>query len=236
MASPPDAERTTLEGGSLWRWIGVAVAPVLLTFLGIVAFVSTIDPDPVASVPLVVYDLANVLVVGTLFVLLSDRARSAVFRFRRPSLEEIGLAVVLAALLPFLFEPVADLVSRALGFADGGAGVGIESTVGAVVLAASAILVAPLLEEVLFRGLVFGSLLARVGPWSAVAGSSLLFGLVHLPIGGGSSLVSAGLAGLVLAGLRLRYDNLAGPVITHALSNAWGVAAALSLVPDVAPL
>ena len=41
-------------------------------------------------------------------------------------------------------------------------------------------LLAPLAEEVVFRGAVLRSLLAQMKPWTAIAISALLFSIVHM--------------------------------------------------------
>ncbi len=58
------------------------------------------------------------------------------------------------------------------------------------------ILLAPIAEEVLFRGLVFRVLLERLAVWSALVVSALLFALIHLPYWWLSGAASP--AGLVL--------------------------------------
>ena len=103
--------------------------------------------------------------------------------------------------------------------------------VGLAVL--SVVLVAPA-EELLFRGAIQGRLRQRLGPVSAVAGSSLLFGAVHLanyagepvPILAGAALIA--IVGTVLGALYEYTGNLAVPIATHATYNV--ILAALALV------
>jgi uncharacterized protein len=103
-------------------------------------------------------------------------------------------------------------------------------------------------EEVLFRGVVLGALGRHRSTAVAVAGSSLLFGLWHVPpeidaLGssaaaevagsgaGGKALAVAGAvlgttaAGAVLAGLRLSSGSVAAPALTHAALNVAGFSA-----------
>ncbi|TKR25970.1 CPBP family intramembrane glutamic endopeptidase [Natronomonas salsuginis] len=88
----------------------------------------------------------------------------------------------------------------------------------------SVILVAPV-EELLFRGVIQGRLRGRFGPRSAIAGSSLLFGAMHLsnytgsvpPIVAGASLIAV--IGAVFGALYERTGNLAVPILVHAIYN-----------------
>jgi hypothetical protein len=88
----------------------------------------------------------------------------------------------------------------------------------------SVILVAPV-EELLFRGVIQGRLRGRFGPRSAIAGSSLLFGAMHLsnytgsvpPIVAGASLIAV--IGAVFGALYERTGNLAVPILVHAVYN-----------------
>ncbi len=75
---------------------------------------------------------------------------------------------------------------------------------------------APVGEEVLFRGLVFGWLRARWGPWCAAMGSSLLFAAVHFSM---TPLLPLFILSLALAYVYARTGSLWFPVLFHALFN-----------------
>lgn len=75
---------------------------------------------------------------------------------------------------------------------------------------------APVLEEVLFRGILLTGLLRNYRPWVAIGQSALLFGLFHLnPV----QTVSAGLMGLLLGWLYYRTRSLLLTIALHALNN-----------------
>ncbi|MBQ4854147.1 CPBP family intramembrane metalloprotease [Rhodanobacter sp. B2A1Ga4] len=87
--------------------------------------------------------------------------------------------------------------------------------------------VGPLVEELLFRGVLLSALMKRVHVGWAVAGSSLLFALVHLP---GLqyqwyALPNLILLALLLAGLRLRSGSIWPAVLAHGVNNLLAVAA-----------
>jgi membrane protease YdiL (CAAX protease family) len=76
-------------------------------------------------------------------------------------------------------------------------------------------LLAGLGEELLFRGLIQEALALRVGPWAALAGGALLFGLMHAMTAAYFVLATA--AGAYLGWAYLVSGNLLVPVIAHAL-------------------
>ncbi len=75
---------------------------------------------------------------------------------------------------------------------------------------------APLGEELLFRGALFSSLEARRGPRMAIVGSALAFALFHLHP---AQLPLALVAGLALGWLRGRYGALLPCIAAHVVHN-----------------
>lgn len=94
-----------------------------------------------------------------------------------------------------------------------------------VPLALLVVVVAPFVEELLFRGVLLSALLRRLHVGWAVAISSLLFALIHLP---GLNFQWYGLAelfllALVLAALRLGSRSIWPAVLAHALHNGLAI-------------
>ena len=83
-------------------------------------------------------------------------------------------------------------------------------------LLVSAVMLAPVFEEVIFRGYTAGILRRLYGGLAAWFASSLIFGLVHLIP---SVVLSATFSGLVLGYYYLRYRSLMMVVILHAMNN-----------------
>lgn len=101
--------------------------------------------------------------------------------------------------------------------AAGMTGPSVASPWGAATLPLS--LVAAVAEEALFRRVAYARL-ARFGAVVAVAGSALLFGLVHVPAYGVAALpVDLG-AGLVFGWQRWASGTWTVPAATHAFANA----------------
>ncbi|HYX35000.1 MAG TPA: type II CAAX endopeptidase family protein [Oligoflexus sp.] len=72
-------------------------------------------------------------------------------------------------------------------------------------------LVAPFIEEFIFRGLIFGGMKRRFGLWPSLIVSSLIFALVHPPLG----FVPVFLGGMVMAWLYHRTQVLLPSVLLH---------------------
>jgi membrane protease YdiL (CAAX protease family) len=84
-------------------------------------------------------------------------------------------------------------------------------------------IVGPVVEELMFRGAGF-SLLEPFGPWTAVIGSGVAFGLVHGLLEGLPIITAFGLG---LAYLRSRTQSLYPCVLLHSAFNAVGLALGL---------
>lgn len=118
---------------------------------------------------------------------------------------------------PDVGAPVRDLIEQAPG-------------ARASVLVLIAVVGAPLVEELFFRGLLLRSLQHRLGDGWAIVTSGLAFGLAHpneLPFEA-MVLVMAGLAalGMVLALLAVRTGRLGACILAHAMFNAISLALA----------
>ncbi len=98
-------------------------------------------------------------------------------------------------------------------------------------LVVSAVIIAPLLEEALFRGLLITGLLRGLdSPWLALALSSAAFGLVHVQQP--QVVLPLATLGLLLGYLRVRYGSLWTCALVHALFNARTMVLAL-LFPEL---
>jgi membrane protease YdiL (CAAX protease family) len=79
------------------------------------------------------------------------------------------------------------------------------------------VIVAPVSEELLFRGWLMRDLSARYGPRAGLVSSSVLFGFAHLePM----AIVYATCAGLVLGAVAMKTQSTLGSIATHAGVNA----------------
>jgi membrane protease YdiL (CAAX protease family) len=90
------------------------------------------------------------------------------------------------------------------------------------------VMVAPIVEELTFRGLGY-SVLARYGRWAAIIGTGLAFGLAHGLIDAFPLLAAFGFG---LAYLRSRVDSVYPGMIVHGLFNAIALTVAVSGKPQ----
>lgn len=79
------------------------------------------------------------------------------------------------------------------------------------------VIVAPITEELLFRGVILSGLSSKYGSRKAVILTSLLFGLFHLnPV----QIIGAIFVGLVLGWMKLKFDSIVVPIVFHGIYNA----------------
>jgi membrane protease YdiL (CAAX protease family) len=86
-----------------------------------------------------------------------------------------------------------------------------------------AVLVAPVAEEIFFRGMLYNALRQRVHPVVAAVLQAVVFGLVHFPLGVFVS-AAAGVVGVILVVVYEWRRTLLAPVLLHSLVNALGFA------------
>jgi len=144
-----------------------------------------------------------------------------------------GLSIAAGMLLGTL-AALANLLSMLAG---GGHGAGSVSVVtpGAVALVLHVALLAPLAEEVAFRGLVYRHLRRSMVPVGATVISAAIFAVMHASLG---QSVWAFLLGIVAAFAYEQTRSVLTPVLIHGLFNAVpiGVAVVRSRPGDVGPV
>jgi hypothetical protein len=99
---------------------------------------------------------------------------------------------------------------------------------GVIVSILYAVVIAPIHEELFFRGILFRSLADRYGFTVGAVGSGVAFGMIHyIPSAWQDSvlLMSVMVAtGFALAWLYNRRGNLLAPIVAHATFNVIGLA------------
>lgn len=95
---------------------------------------------------------------------------------------------------------------------------GTQSPLGRLLMLSAAVVLAPLAEEVIFRGILLPGLAQHMKTASALVISAALFGLFHVPSHGIGAIMPA-LLGLVFGWARLRTGSLAAPILLHAANN-----------------
>lgn len=137
----------------------------------------------------------------------------------------IGSTLVIAAMAWLLervgLPPEPETAERAIAFLD------------PILVVLAVVILAPIAEEVFFRGIVFNAWLREGGRRSALIGSSALFAIIHLSL---VSLVPIFLLGLALAWVYQRSGSLLAPMAMHATVNGISVALALLVRFDIVRL
>ena len=92
------------------------------------------------------------------------------------------------------------------------------------------VLLAPIVEELIFRGLIHHYFeKAGLAFWIANLLQAILFGIYHLNLAQG---ICAGVIGVLIGYVVRKYDTLAAGIALHIVFNMWGYGLMLFSVPD----
>lgn len=118
--------------------------------------------------------------------------------------------VVLIFIVGVVIEPLIEMFPKGLENIDKAIGRG-----GWVIL--TTVVFAPILEEMLFRGLILGSIREKQGrALPAVLISAVIFGVIHFNIPQG---INAFAIGIILGYIYVRTNSLAAVILIHAINN-----------------
>ncbi len=115
---------------------------------------------------------------------------------------------------------------------------GNAGTVSVLAVCVLVTVVAPVCEEILFRGFIFRSLSNWRGPWPAAVATGILFGVVHGLSAPAVDLAPLALLGFLLCAVYWKTGSLYLTILAHATNNAlalssdegWGAGRTLALV------
>lgn len=83
------------------------------------------------------------------------------------------------------------------------------------------VFLAPLTEDTIFRGYVYQAFAQRMHKWTAIAGSSLIFALLHIQFFGPGMAIWVLFFGTASAWLYSRFNNIYPSLLFHAINNLW---------------
>lgn len=208
----------------------VAALPVPASIaIGIGYSTVTGVPEPNVAGKNIMYGVSSLFALGIVYYAFSSVERRAAFPFRWPSRGEL-----IWTLVCFPLGSAAYLGGRALakaaGFSMGGYEYTLSDPVTVAAVIFGAVLVTPVAEEILFRGVLLGSLLGRgISPLLAGGLSILAFGAIHISLLGVAGVIATALWAIFPTLLRLRYNNLAGAWLLHFINNVWSYLVVVAL-------
>ncbi len=133
----------------------------------------------------------------------------------------IGLAAGLGTfVINVALSAVVTQIARTLGYnvdqVSRVSGLGEAPGWQVVLIVLAVVVVAPVVEEILFRGIFYTGLRRRLGVGGAVVVSAVFFGLLHFQLLGFVPLTAIG---AILALLYEGQGSLATPIVAHAMNN-----------------
>jgi uncharacterized protein len=167
--------------------------------------------------------LLEIVLVGTAYGYARRRGHPAPFAtlgLRRPrpgwvKTAALGYATYFGSVLVIiavLGSPEQSDVADQLGFG--------QNTFAAITAALLIVVVAPICEEIFFRGFFFAGMRSRLPFWAAGAISAALFGAVHLSDANLVAGLQLAILGFILAAVYERTDSLWSNIAVHAFNNA----------------
>ena len=233
---PPTVAGTTFPGWVTWSGRDVVkglVAGLLIGLLIAPALVLPFDPDLSSDGALLA---AQGLLGTTLMAVAIAGATNWNFRGAWAALRRLGVRpfspsgigwmfamlgayYVFAVLFTaFIVEPEQEDIGEQLGIGD-------ENIAVAVLAVVLIVGLAPISEELFFRGFVYGGLRTKFGFWPAVIIAGLIFGSIHAPTGI-TTVIPLAVLGGGFCWLYEKTGSIWPCVIAHMINNGIAVAAA----------
>jgi membrane protease YdiL (CAAX protease family) len=250
VAEPPERPPGPGAGAARWPpWTApvALIAAIAFAIMGaiVVAIVGAIfgasidDPPPAVNIVATVLQDAAFVGAAVMFAARAGRVLPAQFGLVRTRVR-LALGWMVAAYVAYIAlgqlwaaivdTSKTDTLPDSLG-AD-------ESTVALVAVCVIVTVIAPLAEELFFRGYFFGALRNWRGPWPAVLITGVVFGGIHAGSADPVFLVPLAIFGAMLCIVRWQTRSLLPCIALHAINNAlafavtedWSAGAGLALV------
>lgn len=234
---PPEGPPPPAAASPRWApWTAAAALVVAFLFalvgalvvglVGAVFGASFDDPPPAVNIVATIGQDAAFIGAALLFAGRAGRVLPAQFGIARtrigPALGWMFFAYVVYVALGALWAAAVD--ADADNTLPDSLGVD-ESTAALVAVCVLVTVIAPIAEEVFFRGYFFGALRNWRGPWPAALVTGIVFGGIHAGSAEAVFLVPLAIFGVVLCVVRERTGSLLPCIALHAVNNglAFGI-------------
>jgi len=245
MPPSPDAiaQETLPEGArptATWSWyeaVGIYILGFVVAGLATLPLIRFMDPDTdLTNIVLTV--VAAAVILGVLVAWLSISHKGWVRIIGIPEKgqwgKQVGAGVVSGLILfPLITIVVGGVLSVVLHAVTGEQVQPPEqvgehlTTLGAAITVAYAFVLAPIGEELFFRGILFRTLRDRHGFWVGAVGSAFGFGLIHFIPGNAADaallMIAMFFTGLGLCYIYERRGTLVAPIAAHITFNVIGI-------------
>jgi len=216
---------------------GIVAAILLLPTLLIVTRGFGVDGDddalPVLELVATLFQDLGWVIAAIVLATTIRRPKAWHFGFRRPRLgPAVGWSVV--AILAYV---AITLIYTLLLDPESGEPIETGDRYGTLIgSCVIVIVVAPLMEEIFFRGFLYRTLRTHLGLWPALVIGGSLFGAVHVTSGGPLAVALIAPLGFLLCLIYERSGSLYPCIALHALNNAIVSAAEFDRVDEIALL
>lgn len=219
--------------------LGFGLTILLQVIVGIAAHAggsSITHPSTAVSLVLDVTADGGFVAAVLYFTVWQGRARATDFGYRRVNPALAVASIITAAVGYFALSTIYSVIFTPHGSDKLPQGLGTHASVAALAAGTAFVcVVAPIAEEFVFRGFIFG-LLRRLpvrvagrdlGTWVAAIITGILFGLAHAGSASSQYLAPLALLGFVLCLVRWRTGSLYPGMVLHSLNNALALGIAL---------
>ncbi|SHN35132.1 CPBP family intramembrane glutamic endopeptidase [Gracilibacillus kekensis] len=213
------------------KYIYLIITYIAMQLSGVLAlpFVQQIENPEAFSVGWSVATFALALIISIYFL------RDEVSEFFRTEQKQIG-TIILWSVLGFILVFITQIVAVVIETFVFGIKPGSQNTMDLMNIARQAPIfiiiisvLGPILEELVFRKAIFGSLHKRMNFFFAALLSGIIFAAVHMDF---SHLLTYTAIGMVFAFLYVETKRIIVPIIAHMAINTYAVIGQLSIDPE----
>lgn len=168
---------------------------------------------------ILIYDL--IIIIGMMLILRIKDLKSIISKDRDwkkdivLSLGYLFFARIVYGIVNFIFIGIAELPAFSSSYLDS-AIIGMVEHYGSFIAFLSVVIIAPVIEEIQFRGIMLGSMSKYVPFWFANILQSVLFVLIHDDM---SLFLFYFIFGIMTGYLRKKTDSYLAPIVFHMLNN-----------------